>query len=147
MRTIILLFFISINLSVFSQDDIKINHYQRKANFSKMITINSSFNANDYFIYIPDSIYNSGDIFIKKGLINEMKFKSMNLFFTNKIYTQITFTIKGKKSIEKLQEQFEFNKNNQNISNDCMMIKGVKSSIILNYTKNSATITIALPNC
>ena len=86
------LLFFAVQFS-FAQDDVGIQHYQRKLERKDYILPFEDYASKDYLIYIPDSIYTQGVITIKK--LNVLGTKSKAKFFFNKRqYTKVVYYVK-----------------------------------------------------
>ncbi len=78
-------------------DDVQIRHYQKKLKLNSFIFKGDPFESNIYPIPLPDSIYDGGNISIKKMSILYGKYETQ-FNFSKGIYTSITYTPKNKKS-------------------------------------------------
>ncbi|PCJ65617.1 MAG: hypothetical protein COA58_09430 [Bacteroidetes bacterium] len=86
----------------YGQGDASIKHYQKNWSTDSLPLPCDRFDAQDLLIPIPDSIYNSGTISVKKFRLNGMKAFNYVLKFENDTVQSIVFEVKGKKRIEKL---------------------------------------------
>lgn len=104
-------FFFLIGASLFAQEEKgKLVHYQKKITLVDFIFPNNNYEAETFNIIFPDSIYNNGEIKIKKAKINSVKVKNLKLYFFGENYTQVIYNIKKKDSKvfeERLNQQKE----------------------------------------
>lgn len=100
MRTFIFAF-TSLLLSTFSfSQDLGIQHYQRKSEAFAFVFPYSEFSAKGLLLNFPDSLYNFGDVTIKKAHFASFKVNDYLLHFEKDTVASVQFYLSGKKNFE-----------------------------------------------
>ena len=95
MKLILIPLFILFGIHVHAQDA-SIRHYLKKTSSFELLYPCDQFNSEGLEIRVPDSIYNSGTITIKKLNANDVKFKNYSLNFSQDKVDQVSVIVKGK---------------------------------------------------
>lgn len=147
MKYIITALFLISTILTNAQEDVKILHYQKKAELTNFLIVSSKYDSSIFNVLLSDSSYNSGELLIKKGTINNIKFKFLKVSFEKEIYTKIEFRVKNKKSIQELLNKLNIAIDNFRFNDDCFSINNKKNSIQIIQIKNSLTLLLGLPKC
>lgn len=100
MRTLIITFSILL-LSQFSFcQDLGINHYQRKSDALAFAFPPAEFSAVGLLLNLPDSLYNFGDVRIKKAQFDSFTVNNYRLQFKSDTITSVEFVVSGKKHMQ-----------------------------------------------
>lgn len=91
--------FILFGIHVHAQDA-SIRHYLNKSRDFEFLYPCDPFSSEGLGISVPDSIYNSGTITIKKLISSDIKFKNYILNFAQDQVDQISVSVKGKNKVK-----------------------------------------------
>ena len=123
--SLVLLFFLYLATSVFSQD-VGISHYQRKLVVSSLIIPGEEYKSEYFFIFFPDSIYDNGVIKVKKIIIENKGIKVKGQFvFSNNQYTGSTYYVK-KKDITSFEKSLLSKMGTMDLSKESLDTLGIK---------------------
>lgn len=134
---------------VISQGDVQIIHYQKKANLENIILYNDIYNAKIFDINVPDSVYDSGKITVKKAYLNDLKLKRFNVTFENKKYTEVSFVLKGINNIRSIYKMLNISAaTKESLYNECHSYKEDQNILVsVMIIKSKAFIKISGPKC
>jgi hypothetical protein len=105
MKTTTLLLFFSFAFNIaFCQNEVAINHYQRKVKTNNLILPNQEYSDAIYMILIPKTEYSAGEISVKNFINDKIKC-SAEFKFSNNHYTEIRYVLKSKKDKESLAKK------------------------------------------
>lgn len=136
MKTTLLLFFsLAFNIA-FCQNEVAINHYQRKVKTDNLILPNQKYIDSIYMILIPQTEYSSGNISVKNFIVDELKC-SAEFKFGNNLYTEVKYVLKSQKHLNRFAKKL-----NLDIPNNSYNGKQNGYSISLYKSKNKYILTL-----
>ena len=91
-----------ITLTSFAQDDVSISHYQKKWSTDTVHLPCEKWDSRDLLIPIPDSVYNSGTVSVKKLRYKGVKRFGYKVTLKDGKSDVIVITCKGKKQVAML---------------------------------------------
>jgi hypothetical protein len=97
----IALIFAGFSFFGFSQET-TMYHFQRKGSLENVILPGQRYNSSEFVISLPDSLYTSGNVTIKKMKVNDWKLQ-VNFIFSRNVYTQMVYSVKKKDKEEFIQ--------------------------------------------
>jgi hypothetical protein len=94
-----LLLFFFINSSLLSQQDGRVLHYISKCKSCEIPIPGAQFDKVGLSLFLPDSLYSSGDISVKKIIKDSFRLKRVKYSFEKNIITYVFFTLPNEKQL------------------------------------------------